>query len=487
MRTYPSHLLPRSSPEKQGISSRGILAFLEAAEKQAAGKRSKELHSFMLLRHGHVVAEGWWLPYASGYPHMLFSLSKSFTSTAVGLAVSEGLLSVDDPVISFFPEEAPENPGEHLKAMRVRHLLSMSTGHAKDSTGYLYARKDGNWAAGFFDVPVEYVPGTHFLYNTGATYMLSAILHRLTGEKLLDYLRPRLFEPLGIENPTWETCPRGINTGGFGLNVTTEDIAKFGQLYLQKGRWNEQQIIPGEWVEEAVKVHISNGTNPDSEWEQGYGYQFWRCRHGAYRGDGAFGQYCVVMPKQDAVIAVTSSVDNMQAVCNLFWDYLLPAMQEESLPEDEAAREMLKDKLAALSLPLTQGGLVSEAANSISGRRYKLDQNSLGLEEVTFEFKTDACLITLKDQNHTHKINCGLGRRIEGTAPLRENVQAKAAVCGAWSGSDTFTIDAHFVEKPFCITWTCRFEEDRLKLDTEINVSFEANKKQSFQGRQILE
>ena len=168
--------LPRTSPEQQGIASSTILQFVEALEVQI-----KEIHSFMLLRHGSVVAEGWWSPYADEYPHMVFSLSKSFTSTAVGLALSENYFSIDDPVLSFFPEEAPNEISTLLDQMRVRHLLSMSTGHAVDAWSYMVERSDGNWIKGFLDVPVLYIPGTHFVYNTGASYMLSAIVQRMTG------------------------------------------------------------------------------------------------------------------------------------------------------------------------------------------------------------------------------------------------------------------------------------------------------------------
>ena len=136
--------------------------------------------------------------------------------------------------------------------------------------------------------------------------MLSAIVQKATGKTVLDYLRPRLFEPLGIENPTWETSPQGISLGGYGLSIRTEDIARFGQLYLQKGKWQGKQLVPAAWVEAATARQTSNGSNPKSDWDQGYGYQFWRCRHGAYRGDGAFGQFCIVMPEQDAVVAITS-------------------------------------------------------------------------------------------------------------------------------------------------------------------------------------
>ena len=281
------------------------------------------MNSFMLVRHGHVVAEGWWAPYGPDAPHSLYSLSKSFTSTAVGLAIAEGKLSVDDEVLKFFPEDAPAEPGSNLKAMRVSDLLRMSTGHQVEPQ----RPPDKAWTKTFLAQPVPFKPGTHFLYNTSATYMLSAIVQKATGMTVLDYLRPRLFDPLGIEHPTWETSPQGISTGGFGLSIRTEDIARFGQLYLQKGKWNGKQLVPAAWVEAATARQTSNGSNPKSDWDQGYGYQFWRCRHGAYRGDGAFGQFCIVMPEQDAVIAITSGVKDMQAVLNLVWDKLLPAMK----------------------------------------------------------------------------------------------------------------------------------------------------------------
>src|SRR4051794_1553355 len=192
--------LPYATPESQGVASSAILAFVEAAEREIDA-----LHSFMLLRHGHVLAEGWWAPYEAERPHMLFSLSKSFTSSAIGLAVAEGRLSVDDRVLSFFPDDAPAEPGENLAAMRVHDLLSMSTGHAVDTTPFMRQDPGSNWAKAFLARPVEHTPGTHFVYNSGATYMLSAIIQQLTGMTLLEYLRPRLLTPLGIEQATWET------------------------------------------------------------------------------------------------------------------------------------------------------------------------------------------------------------------------------------------------------------------------------------------
>jgi len=304
---------------------------------------------------------------------VLFSLSKSFTSTGVGLAVADGLLSVDDPVISFFPEDLPVEVSNNLAAMRVRHLLSMSTGHGHDTTDHMAMASDGNWAKAFLARPVDYEPGTHFLYNTGASYMLSAIVQKLTGMTLLAYLTERIFEPLGIEGATWDSCPRGINLGGFGLNLKTEDIARFGQLYLQGGVWEGERLLPEAWIAEATSCQTDNSSMDNADWSQGYGFQFWRCRHNAYRGDGAFGQYCIVMPDQDAVVAITGGLGDMQAVLDLVWTHLLPVMGSTPLPEDASIYAELVSKLADLALPPLDGVSASPVAAAISGMTYVFD------------------------------------------------------------------------------------------------------------------
>ena len=331
--------LPRSSPESQGISSTGILEFVDAATNQITS-----LHSFMLVRHGQVVTEAWWEPESANKPHVLWSLSKSFTSTAVGLAVAEGKLSIDDPVLKFFPDQAPAEPSANLKAMRVRDLLTMSTGHQDE----VNLRNEKDWTRAFLAQSVPHKPGTHFKYNTPATYMQSAIVQKVTGQTVLDYLKPRLFEPLGIESPKWDSSPEGISLGGYGLFLRTEDIAKFGQLYLQKGQWQGKQLVPAEWIEQATSKQVSNGSDPSRDWDQGYGFQFWRCRHDAYRGDGRDGQFCIVLPKLDAVIAITANTGDMQAELNVVWDKLLPAFSDKPLAENPAGVAKLKESIAKL-------------------------------------------------------------------------------------------------------------------------------------------
>jgi CubicO group peptidase (beta-lactamase class C family) len=458
---FAAEPLPRSSPESQGVSSADILAFIEAADKNI-----DSLHSFMVVRHGQVVAEGWWSPYNADSPHSLFSLSKSFTSTAVGLAVAEGKLSVDDLVLRFFPEDAPADPSKNLKAMRVSDLLRMSTGHQEEPK----RTKEIPWTKNFLAQPVPHKPGTHFLYNTSGTYMLSAIVQKATGMTLLDYLKPRLFEPLGIEHPTWETSPQGISTGGFGLSVRTEDIARFGQLYLQKGMWNGKQLVPAAWVEAATSRQTSNGSDPERDWDQGYGYQFWRCRHNAYRGDGAFGQYCVVMPDQDAVIAMTSGVKDMQAVLNLVWDKLLPAMKAAPQATDDDARQKLGRALAGLSLRPVQG---SGSPPQGSDKKYVFPPNERKLEAISVlgDGESGAMTVVAQFGGVDSKFVCGRETWQKGRAAYGVLHEQPVAASGAWTSDDTFTAKLCFYETPFILTLRLKFSGGEVQVDSETNVN----------------
>jgi CubicO group peptidase (beta-lactamase class C family) len=465
---FAAEPLPRSTPEAQGVSSADVLAFIEAADKNI-----DSLHSFMLVRHGQVVAEGWWSPYNAESPHSLFSLSKSFTSTAVGLAVAEGKLSVDDLVLKFFPEDAPAEPSKNLKAMRVSDLLRMSTGHQEEPK----RTKDIAWTKKFLAQPVPHKPGTHFLYNTSGTYMLSAIVQKATGMTVLDYLKPRLFEPLGIEHPTWETSPQGITTGGFGLSIRTEDIARFGQLYLQKGMWNGKQLVPAAWVDAATSRQTSNGSDPQRDWDQGYGYQFWRCRHNAYRGDGAFGQYCVVMPDQDAVIAMTSGVKDMQVVLNLVWEKLLPAMKSAPLATDDDARQKLGRSLAGLSLRPVQG---SGSPAKGSDKKYVIPANERKLETIGLldDDPSGAVTVVARFDGVDRKIVCGRGAWRKGRAAYGTLREQPLAASGAWTGDDTFTAKLCFYETPFIVTLRLKFAGEQVHVDSETNVSLEPTPKQ---------
>ena len=302
----------------------------------AAAKAKLDVHSVMIVKDGAVIYSHWQSKGAPNVPHVLHSVSKTFTATAVGLAIAEGRLNLTDKVVSFFPDKLPNEVSDNLMAMTIRDLLTMTCGH---DDGPNQSKRE-EWVKTFLAHPVKHTPGTFYLYNSLGTYMLSAIVQKVTGEKVLDYLTTRLFEPLHIDKPRWDESPQGISAGGWGLYLKTEDLAKMGQLLLQNGKWKGKQIIPAEWVYEMSKKQVESinpgtrleqaeergMTKETSDWMQGYGYQMWRCRPGCFRADGARGQYIIVVPDKNAVIAITSDVEDLQGELNLVWEKILPAI-----------------------------------------------------------------------------------------------------------------------------------------------------------------
>jgi CubicO group peptidase (beta-lactamase class C family) len=464
--------LPRSAPESEGVSSMGLLRLVEALDAEVEG-----MHSLMVLRRGRVIAEGWWGPYAADRKHVLYSLSKSFTSTAVGLAVAEGKISLDDKVLGFFPDDAPKDPSENVKAMRVRDLLLMAAGHETESP----TAKETMSPKSFLAHPVPFAPGTHFRYNTAATFMCSAIVQKSTGLTVLEYLNPRLFEPLGIGNPVWDKNFQGINLGGYGLRVRTEDIAKFGQLYLGKGEWKGKRILSPEWVEMATSKQIDNGSDPNSDWNQGYGFQFWRCRHDAYRGDGAFGQYCVVLPEQEMVVAITGGLGNMGAVLGILWDRLLPAIAPAPLAADAEGTKALRDELAALELRPAEGDATSEVAAKVFGKSYRFESNPRKLESISLFEDEAAKSIALAAKFEGTDVRFRFGHRqwLPGRGPfgagnLADFPDEPVAGTYGWISDTVCELRLCAVETPFVATWRLRFEGDSVTLESEVNVAFGA-------------
>jgi CubicO group peptidase (beta-lactamase class C family) len=479
-----SGLLPRSVPEAEGVSSEGILSFLDAASKS-----KHEFHSFMFLRHGKVIAEGWWNPYKPDLKHTMYSLSKSFTSTAVGFAVTEKRLTVNDKVISFFPNYLPDSLSENLRDLTVKNLLTMSVGQSTDPTTTIPAI-DTNWIKAFLAFPIKNKPGSVFLYNSMATYMLSAIVQKVTGQKIIDYLTPRLFKPLGIQGMDWEVDPMDINTGGWGLRIKTEDMAKFGQLYLQKGNWKGKQLLPKEWVEEATTIKIlqspeaTQSKRDSSDWLQGYCYQFWRSRHNTFRGDGAFGQYILVMPEQDVVIAITAETPDMQGEINLVWDYLLPAIKKDKLADNKNVYTVLQKKSASLALPLPPSNSTSNVASAISGKTFSMEQNKNQVKNLSINFTNNNCYITLHADTSTFKIGFSPTNWLTGTTTKVGPyllARAKARLTGLppfkvaghynWKDENTLELILRYIESPHTEKITCHFNQNKISVDFESSIN----------------
>jgi hypothetical protein len=274
----------------------------------------------------------------------------------------------------------------------------------------------------------------------------------------------------------------GINVGGWGLSVTTEDISKLGQLYLQKGMWEGKQVLSEAWVEEATGNQTSNGSNPESDWDQGYGYQFWQCRHNAYRGDGAFGQYCLVMPEQDAVIAITSGSDDLQGILNVVWEHLLPAMEMAPLQADEAGLELLDQKLQQLAISYVTGEESSPLASEVSGKTYTLEQNNRSILSISFDFEGSTCEITINTDLGEQSFKAAYQQMEKGILTNPVLVSDKVAVNGAWEAPDTYTINLIYYETPESMKFTFRFEGGKLLWDTERKASFGPRKPQQLKA-----
>ncbi|HEX8766885.1 MAG TPA: serine hydrolase domain-containing protein, partial [Jatrophihabitans sp.] len=438
--------LPRSAPADQQVDPAAVLAFVDAIEADPA----IELHSLMVVRHGQVVAEGWWAPHTPERTRLLYSVSKSFTSTALGFALEEGRFGLDDTVVSHFPEFAAEITDPRSRSVTLRHLASMASGHNRDMLEEALTGDPREPVRGFLLVPPDEAPGSVFAYSQPCTYTLAAVIQRATGMRLTEYLRPRLFDPLGIGEVGWLAWPPGREQGFSGLFARTEDVAKLGQLYLQRGRWDDTQLVPERYVEQATSRQSDTPNQDNVDWRLGYGFQFWMARHG-YRGDGAFGQFCVVLPEQGAVFAATGGTEAMQGVLDNLWEHLLPGFDSGSA--DDVAQQELARRLGGLRLPACAarpgpprwedwtGGPFSVAPAAEGGPAAPLTSVELR--------KGDAGLdVTVAEPANALTFPVGAGDWLVSAPRDRHGDPVPVAASGGWLDDHTVRVEVIFLESP---------------------------------------
>ncbi len=458
--------LARATPESQGVPSSAVAEWVRAVDAQGG------FNGFVLLRHGRTIAEGWWSPCETNGLHMLYSLSKSFTSTAIGMLADEGKLDLDERIADLFPGKMPPAPSKNLLEMRVRDLLSMATGHETDSSPALTQASDGDWIKAFLAHPVPRRPGTWFRYDSGATYMLSAIVRLKSGERPSEYLADRLFGPLGISGARWNRSPEGEDLGGWGLNMTTRDIARFGQFWLQRGEWNGRQLLSRDYVALASAKQISNASGPNrfegdtvtDDWQAGYGFQFWRCTHGCYRAAGAYGQLAVIMPDKDAVLAI-NSCSPMRKTLEHLWKILLPAMADSPLPEAPEDAQELERLTVSLARPTVKGS----AAGRVAGGTFSDGKGA----SFSLAASDGGWTLAVSNAEWRCSIPVGFGEWRRGHVDFTEEFEMlhrlpgrqAAAACGAWTAPDTFKAELFFVETPHASTVTIRFDGDSATLE----------------------
>lgn len=354
--------LEHCTPEQVGVKSSAITAFINEINENNLG-----LQSFTVVRHDKVCAQGFFKPYNKDIPHVLYSMSKSVTSTAVGFAVSEGLINLNDRVVKFFPEylmsKRPFN-----RMITVRMLLTM---HSDKLITVLDEKGGTDWVQNFFNAPFLLPPNTKFNYISENTTMLSAIITKVTGMSVIDYLYPRIFEPLGIEKPFWESDGKGNNAGGWGLYMKSEDLAKFFLPYIHGGKWKDgTQIIPEIWVKEATRKQVDSVSDGYIDNMMGYGYQFWRNPvPNSYRADGLFGQRCFMFPEYDALVVLNCGEAEDYKVMKIFWKYFPECFGYGELPENKAEYQQMLDTIDNCSVEdLPKSERNRELEEKISGR-----------------------------------------------------------------------------------------------------------------------
>ncbi len=358
----------------------------------------------------------------------------------------------------------------------------MSVGHGKDSILILEASPAGvPWEKTFLSLPVVFKPGSQFMYNSGASFMLSAIIKKVTGQPAHEYLKPRLYQPLNITNTTWGANWEGINMGASHLRMPTEDIAKFGQLYLQKGMWSGKQVISADWVAAASSKQIENGHN-DSSWGYGYGYQFWLNPPGGFRADGAFGQYSMIIPELDAVVAITSESIETKKTMQIVWNVLLPEMKAAELPADSTAHNTLVNELKALKYYPPQLAVTSSIAEKISGKEFMLDKNPFNVKSVTFSFTGDNCIFTLKEEGKPDIVITNGANRWIRKGNLKPSAHSLfslrridfdsiVAASFGWQNDNTLLLTWRYIETVHGDSFTCVFDRDKITIKPLFSVN----------------
>lgn len=466
--------LERSTAAAQGVDPAAVTRFIDSLMRVP----QTDIHHVMVVRHGKVIAEAHPAPYRAEDGHTLYSCSKTFTSMAVGIAIGENRLRLTDRVASFFPDKLPATISPNLAQMTVRDLLIMGAGIKPD---WIMRNNQPDWITEWLAKPVTDTPGTHFQYDSMCSFMLAAIVQKVTGMTMLEYLDKHMFGPMHITEADWEQSPDGINTGGWGLRLQAESLAKMGILMLNRGNWQGKQLVPAEWMDEATAAHINYSTvkptDAPTEGNRGYGYQIWRCKNPrAFRADGAFGQYIVCIPEADMVVVITGMSGKGHGELACIWNQLMPGVDKanESAKAQQnlestcakAALPLLKGKKAGKALPITL--TVSDATESIGqiaiDENYNITMDCKGMVKETIALGSGKWLYT--DLKDVPPYSIEAVDRFKG---LKRNFQA--AGCYAWESKDVLTVRIEYVNWISATTLRFDFKEHTVTVTDNYNAS----------------
>lgn len=451
------------------VNSDAVISFMKKCKENKT-----DVHSFEIIHGGEVKVKIAAAPYSFGYKQQLYSLSKSFSSTAIGLLVDGGVIDIEDRVVDIFPDKCPNVIGENLSKMRLRHLLSMNTGHSRCLLNDI--RRDKDPVKSFLSFEPEFEPGTYFVYNNAATYMLSEIVAKYTGMTMYDFLYQRLFVPLEISGTHWNTFVDGNSQGAVGLHASTDDIAKLGILYLNKGVYNGKRILSEKWVENAAKAWSENSTNGTPDWVAGYGFQFWRNARDGFRGDGAFGQLCMVFPTKNMVFAMETYSEDMQGEIDILYE-----LADNLYGESKATVDELKAFADEYNAPCEYEG------GKITDKIYKCDKNIFGIAFVKFSEDDECINLNFSDGTRWQTMKFGKGKFFENNIIIKKFKPTLEELAGhdekesvhfvAYCTFKNGELHLHFnyLDNPHLDRYVCRFDNSSFEMKKIKESEFSCN------------
>ena len=437
-----AYKLPRVAPTSVGIEPKQLTLLYDSLLTSDL----TELHHLMVVVDGKVAGEIHPAPFKASDKHTLYSVSKTFTAVAVGLAVEDGLLNVEDELAKFFPKYAST-----IKGIKIKDVLTMRSGF-KTNGGMRNSQLD--WVDYYLNRPLVATPGTKYSYDSIETYLLAAVVQQVTGKDVLTLLNERVFFPMGIDDVEWEKCPKGIITGGWGIYMTAEAQAMFGQLLLQKGKWNGRQLVSEQWVDEMLTVRVVRKAAND------YGYQIWLCEYpGAWRADGAYGQYIIIVPQKNMVVVLNQcSRSKGWPERGNIWNTVVKHGKGCAIEAEPDELDSLAKYEATASLPLLKGDAENALAKKYNGKEFKLPKNKLGWKSIKFNFEKNKMTLDVVDAEGK-KSAIAMGYNEWSMSQLagypHYSISAKGrftgivgpfytGACYAWNKDNTLTAKVHY-------------------------------------------
>ncbi len=467
-----STMLPRATPESKGVSSLYILDMLQELEK-----RNYPVHSMVIAVDGAVIFDGYWNPYNPDTPYVTFSLSKLFANTAAGIAVTNGKLKLTDKVVDYFPDRVPANANENLKAMTVRDLITMRSGHAREISGNEWRPLKTSWIDAFMKEPVPHKPGTHYQYSSGNTFMLSAMVQKATGQTCEDLLKSALLPKLGIRQFSWDKSPEGITSGYGGVMITTEDMLKIGMLYEQRGMWNGERLLTEEWCD------LSMG-HKDAYPGMRNRYAFhWSDRGGVYTAGGRFGQSVLIFPELKMVVSITAGTASRRYQAEysaILREKIVDRIQADGDRKyDGKYAPALQNKAASLNVLPVARVTDSPLAEKLNGKTFAVAQNPDGISEIGLNFAKGSVTFTMKDARGMHTVVNGVGCWLPSRTTMTgnylhhqyQNPSHPVVASAQWTDDNTLQLTWRFTDMPFCDYVTLKLTDNTLSMVRSVNVN----------------